>query len=414
MNDNTVMLALIGTGGIAGHHVRSMAELKSLGLGDFYVSAVCDVNQEAAELAAHTLEEVMGHRPAVYTDYEKLLSSEDLDGADLCLPHGLHHVIGNACMEAGLHVLCEKPLGITIAASRLMAETADRTGRILSTAVPKRREPSQRAVYWLFNESGLIGEPLAFFHHYTVAPRIRDHPDVPLPERVRWRQDRTRSGGGPVMDSGFHYCDSLRYLLGEVEKVYAEARAIGSGSIRLLSDSREDTVMVTFTFQSGVIGSWSWTMAARGSQSSDITFYCSQGSLKDTSSNPFRIFHLFERRGEAPEQLEQGLIVTAEGAEMSLLELEAAHLNALHEDRREFLFPQGVSDGFTYEIWEFLECVRGKRAKPEVDGWEGLRSLAVCEAVYESAFIGAAVLVDDVASGKCRAYQADIDQHWGL
>ncbi len=173
MNDNPVRLALIGTGGIAGHHIRSMAEIEARGLGGLRVCAVCDANADAAELAAHTLEEALGHRPAVYTDYEKLLSSEDLDGADLCLPHGMHHVIGNACMEAGLHVLCEKPLGITIAASRAMAETADRTGRILSTAVPKRREPSQRAVHWLFGESRLIGEPLAFFHHYAAAPRHR-------------------------------------------------------------------------------------------------------------------------------------------------------------------------------------------------------------------------------------------------
>jgi predicted dehydrogenase len=123
MTDSVIRLGLIGTGGIAGHHMRSMAELKGLGLGGFEVSAICDVSQEAVDQTADRLNEALGRRPAVYTDYQKMLETEDLDAADLCLPHGLHHVIGNACMEAGLHVLCEKPLGITIAASRAMARS---------------------------------------------------------------------------------------------------------------------------------------------------------------------------------------------------------------------------------------------------------------------------------------------------
>ena len=75
----------------------------------------------------------------------------------------------------------------------------------------------------------MIGSPLAFFHHYTRPPRPSAPAAAPaeVPERVRWRMDRARSGGGMVMDSGFHYCDSIRYLMGDVDKVYAQARAIG-------------------------------------------------------------------------------------------------------------------------------------------------------------------------------------------
>ena len=222
------------------------------------------------------------------------------------------------------------------------------------------------------------------------------------------------SGGGPVMDSGFHYCDSLRYLLGEVDRVYAEARAIGSGVPCGLSESREDTVIATFSFRSGVVGSWSWSQAARGLPASNITFYCSEGSITDISSNPFRIFHLFERRGEQPPDRENARIVNSEGREISLQELEDLHLEAIDDSEREFLFPGGISDGFAYEIWEFLECIRGNRDRPEVDGWEGLRSLAVCEAVYESAYSGEAVHVDEVISGDCCAYQEAVNEHWGL
>lgn len=413
MTESEIRLALIGTGGIAGHHMRSMAELQELGLGGFKVTAICDVSQEAVDSTAARLEEALGHRPVTYTDYQQMLQAEQLDAADLCLPHGLHHVIGNACMEAGLHVLCEKPLGITVATSRAMAETADRTGKILSTAVPKRREPGQRAVHWLFNESKLIGDPLAFFHHMTW-PWSPRNPNAPMPESRRWRMDRVRSGGGMVMDSGFHYADSLRYLLGEVDTVYAQARATESVTPVGLADAREDTVMVTYTFKSGVIGTWSWCLSARGAQAANISYYCSNGSLQDTSDNRFRVFHLFERRGPEPDRLEQGLLTFADGTEMTLAALEQVHQVSIGEEQRAFFFPRGISDGFTYEIHEFFECIRGNRARPEVDGWEGLRSLALCEAVYESALCGEPVNVEDVVSGAIRAYQAPIDEHWEL
>ncbi|MGI6366995.1 MAG: Gfo/Idh/MocA family protein [Anaerolineae bacterium] len=413
MTDSEIRLALIGTGGIAGHHMRSMAELKALGLGDFKITAICDVNQDAVDATAGKLEDLLGHRPTTYTSYETMLATEQLDAADLCLPHGLHHVIGNACMEAGLHVLCEKPLGITVATSRAMAETADRTGKILSTAVPKRREPGQRAVHWLFNENKLLGQPLAFFHHMTWpwTPRVGN---APIPESRRWRMDRLRSGGGMVMDSGFHYADSLRYLLGEVDTVYAQTRAIESGTPVGLADAREDTVMVTYTFKSGVIGTWSWCLTAKGAQAANISYYCSNGSLQDVSDNRFRVFHIFERRGLEPDRIEQGLLTFGDGSTMSLAALEQVHQASIGEEQREFLFPRGMWDGFTYEIHEFFECIRGNRVKPEVDGWEGLASLALCEAVYESALIGEPVKVADVASGKINAYQAPIDEHWGL
>ena len=187
-----------------------------------------------------------------------------------------------------------------------------------------------------------------------------------------------------------------------------------SGKPISLAEAREDTVMVTFSFKNGAIGSWSWSLAAPGNPSANLRFHCSEGSIEDNGDNPYRVFHLFERRGMEPDRIEQGLVAKSDGTEMSLLELEKTHVASLSADQKEFLFPKGMWDGFTYEIHEFFECLRGNRAKPEVDGWEGLKSLAVCEAVYESAFCGEPVSVDDVAAGKIRAYQAEIDKHWNL
>jgi len=412
MASDEFRLAIIGTGGISRRHVFSLADLKSRGLDGFAVTAVCDVNEEAAQRMAQELEEHFGLRPTIYTDYQELLSKEQADGATLCLPHGLHHIVAIDCMEAGVHVLCEKPLGITVKAARKMAETADRTGCVLSTAVPYRRLPGQRTAHWIFNASKLIGEPLTFFHQYTRPPRQRPR-GQPIRPSLVWRLDRLMSGGGPVMDSGFHYCDSMRYLLGDVERVYAEAREVGSGSPRTLPEGREDTVFVTLTFKGGAVGTWAWGLAAPGESLANVIFYGSEGSLRDTTDSPYSIFHLFWREARSG-LVESGRLTRADGTELSLEEAEKMYLEALSEEEREFLFPHGVTDGFSYENWEFMEVVRGHREHLEVDGWEGLRSLAVCEAIYESALTGEVIRVDDIISGERGSYQAPIDEHWGL
>jgi predicted dehydrogenase len=403
--------AIVGAGGIAKQrHVEALADLKSRGLESMVVTAVCDTNEENARAVAAVVEEQLGAKPTIHLDYHELLGK--VDAVDLCLPHGLHHGPSIEFMEAGAHVLCEKPLGITIAASRAMAEAADRTGKVLATAVPYRRLPGQRSVRWLLNESGLIGRPLSFFHQHTRPPRPRPAVQGTVPPALAWRLDRQMSGGGMVMDSGFHYCDSIRYFLGPVERIYAEARSMASGTPQALGEAREDTVFVTFVFKSGVVGTWCWQMSAVGEDLHSIVFYGSQGSVRDTTPGGASIFHLFWRN--PPNLMEAGVVTKGDGATLSLEEVERLHVESLSEEQREWLYPRGCTNGFAIEMHDFAEAVFGRRPKAEVDGWDGLASLAICEGVYESALSGQPVSVDDVAAGKVRAYQKMVDERWGL
>ena len=426
-----IRLALIGCGKISRRHALAMQDLLRRGRGGFVVAAVCDADERAAAERADMLEELLGARPVCYNAHEDLLKHAEVDAVDLCLPHGLHHGVAVDCMEAGLHVLCEKPLGITVRACRLMAETAERTGKVLSTAAPHRRHPGQRAARWTLNESGLIGAPLSFFHVYRSAAALpkpehettgspspgqlwrRQAPSQSeaTPAHVRWRHDKLMSGGGPTLDSGFHYCDALRYYLGEVDKVYAELRSLQTGAPLPFSEAREDTAFVTFTFKSGVAGVWAWSVAAPGEEAYDVAFYGSRGSLRETTNRPFSIFHLFQRTAEFKETAR---LTRADGSVLTMEELEAMHRGGLTDEEDEFLYPGGATDGFAIEIWEFLEILRGNRAAPEIDAWEGMRSLALGDAVYESALSGEAIRVDDVLSGARSSFQDPIDAHWGL
>lgn len=410
MTEKTVKLAMIGCGGIARRHVVAMKDLISRGRDGFTVTAVCDTNIEAAHNLAEELHEVLGATPKIYTDYHALLCDEEINGADLSLPHGLHHSITIDCLEAGVDVLCEKPIGVTIRAGKLMAEAAARTGRVLSIAVPHRRQPGQRAVHWALNTAKLIGEPLTFMHLYTRPPDAVQ-PNQPVPTRVLWRRDRMMSGGGMTLDSGFHYCDSIRYFFGDVDKVYAEMRELKSGRPISVLERPEDSIYVTFSFKSGLVGSWAWSVAAPGEPIVNVAFYGSEGSLHDTTNSRFRIFHLFEWR---PDNRHDGYLVRQDGTRLTLADIERMYRDSLSPAELEALFPGGSEDGFAIEIWEFVQLLRNGGGQPEVDGREGLYSLAVGEAIYESAFTGEPVKVDDILSGSRDTYQAAINAHWGL
>lgn len=409
----TIQLALIGTGSISRRHIIAMRDLKIRGKGDFEVTAICDAKEENVMERADQCEELLGLRPRVYTDYHELLEKETVDAADLCLPHGMHHGVAIDCMDAGIHVVCEKPLGVTIKACRLMAEASERTGRILATAAPHRFQPGQRTARWVINESGLIGEPRSFFHHYTRPPAPSPWSaggTEEIPDRVRWRQNQLMSGGGPVLDSGFHYCDTLCHLFGELDTVYAQLATHGSAT-EPFPHGPEDTTLVTFRFKNGVTGSWTWSLAAPGESAYNVVFFGSEGSLRDTTGGRFSIFHLFERTLESHET---GLLTQADGTEYSMAQLNQMHLDTLSAAEQDRLYPGGADDGFAIEIWDFLEVVRGNRDKPEIDPWTGLNSLAVGDAIYESAITGEVIAYDDIVSGKRSTFQDPINAHWGI
>src|SRR5262245_53406863 len=155
-----IRLGIIGCGGIArSRHISGLTMLKRAGLDNFEVTALCDtVKDNLAAVADHARRE-QGANPEIYSDWQELIAKAPVDAVDICLPHGLHHVVGIAALGAGLHVVMEKPYTVSVKTGRALAEAADKAGKVLATAVPHRRMPGERAVHWAINEAKLIGQP---------------------------------------------------------------------------------------------------------------------------------------------------------------------------------------------------------------------------------------------------------------
>lgn len=407
MPKDKIRLGIIGCGGIArNRHITGLTLLKRAGLDNFEVTACCDTVEENVRAVADYARDTQGARPLVYSDWQELVAKAPVDAVDICLPHGLHHFVGISCLEAGLHVVMEKPYTVTVKTGRQLAETADRTGKVLATAVPHRRMPGQRAVHWAINKAKLIGQPRMFFQDYTQWRPVP--PSGQLPARMLWRRDRMMGGGAAVIDSGFHFLDSILYLFGEVEQVYAELRVFEPdrepvGGAGILND-RENAAVVVFSFRNGLVGTWCWSMQVPGKETRNCVIYGSEGSIEDTGySNRFVVFHQFMGEGE---------LRRLDGTYLSMNELKAQQAQDLGPEGMQRLFPNGVTDHFAIELWDFLDAIETGR-KPEVDGWGGLATTALVESIYESAISGHAVKVDDVRSGKAYyGWQSEIDEYW--
>ena len=153
-----IRLALVGCGGIARAHRNGYKALMACGCSEFEVVACCDELPERAEQAAAEIASFQGTLPRVFGSVAELIEAEVADAADICTPHYAHHGCAIELLDAGLHVLVEKPLGITIRASQAIIAAGERNQRIVATAEQIRRCQNSRAAKWALTERKLIGD----------------------------------------------------------------------------------------------------------------------------------------------------------------------------------------------------------------------------------------------------------------
>ncbi len=409
-----IRVGLVGCGGIAAAHMEAYEMLRARGCEHFEITALYDPAPEAMSKATARIGRFQETVPHSFRSLKDLIDAQGVDGVDICTPHADHHQSAVQCLEAGLNVMVEKPLGVTVRAAKRIVDAAQRTGKILSVAENSRRGLGQRAMTWLFNQHKLIGDPRLFAIDYLSGPKLPLEPARP-PEavaQVNWRYDKLQSGGGWTYDGGVHLMDSLRAYFGEIDSVYAEQKML-EPVYTLLEDgrqvahTREDVCIATFRFKNGMLGNWTWSFALPGTDFMRVAFYCEQGYVLDQTAGGWT--HTFGG-GFIPSE---ATIYLPDGKTMHSRDLELEYLLSLGEEERERLFPHGIQRSVAQECHEFIDCIRENRA-PEVDAQAGLEGLAIAAAVYESARLGQAVKIEEVKASRIDGFQREVDEYWGL
>lgn len=398
---SAVRLALVGCGGIAGAHIDGYRDLISRGCEEFVVTACCDPNVTNAQERADAIAQFQGTRPAVFASVDELLTARVADAADVCVPHAFHHTVAIPLLAGGLHVMVEKPMGVTIKATRAIIAAAERHGRVLAYGENIRRYLTARACTWAINSKRLIGDVLlANVYSVGYEPFNYEHP------AVKWRGSKLLTGGGMIMDSGAHLADMVQVLFGEVDEVYC---TMASHDRRLITNlpvlgeahvDVEDTWHAVIRFKSGLHLTWTYSRSFPGEKKRFARYYGSAGTMEDLGFP----FHPFQGGGVA---------TLANGQTVSNEQIEVEYLLSLTEAERKQLFPYGSTDGFAIEVWDFVNAIRTGR-KPEMDGYDGLRAKALCETCYEAAVAGRPVKYADVLEGRVDTYQRPIDEFWKI
>lgn len=200
-------IGIIGAGSI----VRG-AHLKPgwLAVPDAKILAVCDINEKAARDLASEFD-----IPHVFTDFRDLLALEAIDAVDICTPNKAHTPAVIGALEANKHVLCEKPLAVSVDEVIAIREALAKTDRILMTAQHHRfSEASAAIMAWV--STGALGE---VYHARVNATRRNQLPINP------GFIDPALSGGGPCMDIGVHALDTALWLMNFPTPVRVTGRA---------------------------------------------------------------------------------------------------------------------------------------------------------------------------------------------
>lgn len=247
-----VNCALIGAGRIGQTYAEVIDRSEEVTL-----SAVVDAYIDAA----NSVTEQFGGQ--AFRSLQALFNAEVVpDFALICTPPVTHHGLTISCLEAGLHVLCEKPFATHSADAQAMVRAAHKQGRLLTMGSKFRYVPEVTMAREIIN-NGNIGEVIFFENVFTSRVDMSD----------RWNSDPRISGGGVLMDNGTHSLDIARYIFGALSEVQViEGKRTQSLAV-------EDTVQINVRSANHALGRIDLSWSMQKPQDAYLSVYGSEGAL---------------------------------------------------------------------------------------------------------------------------------------
>ncbi|MBC2639231.1 MULTISPECIES: Gfo/Idh/MocA family protein [unclassified Rhodococcus (in: high G+C Gram-positive bacteria)] len=344
-------IGIVGCGKIAGNHAQALQQVPGV-----EVIGCCDPDLDRAQAfaAAH------GIGRAVRSMAELL--DLGLDACTVCTPHPVHEQVVVAAAEAAIHVLCEKPIAVDVAAADRMIEAADHAGITFGVLFQRRFWPAARRIKAAIDDGRLgvpvLGEASVLLHR----PSTYYSADA---WRGRWDTD----GGGVLMTQAVHQIDMLQWFMGEAVSV--------SGFIRTHTHGEhietEDSASAVVSFASGGTATVTATTGANHNLGNRVTVIGQTGAIASVLEFP-----------EGREGVNEIWTLRSE------LEFRTPFSPGVHANLDVGDVNAGLADFHTLQVQDFADAVLTGRA-PAVTGRDARASLAIVAAVYESSRTGRVV-----------------------
>jgi len=271
-----------------------------------------------------------------YQNFDTIRDNPDVDIVYVCLPNSMHAEYTIRAAKAGKHVMCEKPMAVSVAECQSMIAACKAAGKKLMIGYRCHFEATNLEAIRL-RASGAVGKSKYFRSEHGFVQR----------DPSRWRLKRALSGGGSLMDIGIYALNASRYITGE------EPVAVYAHEVTDKSDPRfhevEDRIEFELEFPSGVIAS---CMSMYSANQNHILLVGDQGRIEMEPATRYSGNHLWTGR---------------DGRE------------------NEVTPPPGPgATQFAGQLDHLVECIRDNK-EPIVSGEEGLRDMRLIEAIYRSA-----------------------------
>lgn len=346
----TIRIGVAGVAGMGMFHVLNFPKLEGA-----EVTAICDPWPKALEGAGSLAPEA---KP--FSDLDEMCASGVVDAVAIATPNSLHRDNIRTALEAGLHVYCEKPLGITVGECREIAALAEQAGRVVQTGFQHRFQHGYASAKRI-----IAGGEIGPLHRADMRATAWFRPDVYFAKRP-WRATWERSGGGVLLMQAIHQLDAFLWIAGLPSSVTARAWSARSGV------EVEDDVYAILEFDGGARGMLSAStldpaginrlefacdggaVRAEGERLRRAAWEGSSSGVRSTSTNPF------------------------EAIDVSWEEVEAS------DD------PVTYDDCVAACERDFLDAITSGRP-PAIGPAEGTLSVEVANAIYLSALTGETV-----------------------
>jgi UDP-N-acetyl-2-amino-2-deoxyglucuronate dehydrogenase len=360
MNLEKVRFGILGCGVIGPHHARAIA-----GLEDAELVAVADVVPELADkLAAE-------YGCSSHYGLGEMLSGAELDAVCVCTPSGMHAGDAIAALEAGKHVVIEKPVDIKLEAVDRLLGVQRATGGKVAVVSQHRFDAATLAVHRAISAQ-------QFGRLTAGSAEVRWWRSQAYYDSGGWRGTWEFDGGGVLINQAIHSIDLLQWLMGRVVEVTAFTGLLAHERIEV-----EDTAVGMLEFENGALGTILATTAAYPGLTARIAVHGDRGSAV-IDDDELVYFHTAgvgqeaEAYGGGENQAKQVMEQYGGGSGGPGAGADPGSLSMAHRD----------------QISDFVQAVMNDR-EPSINVEEGRKPLAIVAAIYESARTGGLVRIDE-------------------